>query len=381
MVGEGQLKTDAGANGGSGVEPLGDNTTSRPLGVGLLVLLVIIGATLVTLLVFTVGSIERAPRRGHDATRVPPDLMAQAVAAYERADWDEAARLFEQIRELGPKSVRTEYFLTRIELTRKDAETLARAEEALVAGEVERAKPLALEVAPNSPLFAQAESFLRGAAKAAQEQVRAKSAEPAGKLSAEVRVALGEALALYEAGKFEEATQRARELAARGTGSVQTELLGWARDAEAFAPLQRALSADDQALLGQLDTVERAVALDLRLSEGHYARVLKLRAGRALAAQSSELYHQGRLFDACAAFVRATQFSSQERASVGLERRCENEAMRRLGQARAIEARTPSAAKALYEQVRLLSLPGNSAYRAAEAALGGAHANGASRAL
>ncbi len=351
------------------LDALGGAAAPRPLGFGFLALLVVVGITLVSSVVFVVGGIVRAPRRGFEGAAYP-ELMGQAVSAYGRADWDEAARLFQEIRLQAPKNKRTEYFLARIELTRRDAERLARAEEALVAGEVERARTLALGVASNSPLFAQAESFIRGAAQADRPKLAEGGArDPEGRLSADIRAALGEALALYEGGQFEEAALRAQGLADRATGSVQGDLLGWAVDAASFGPLYRDLSVDDQVLLQQFEALEQAIALDLRLSEGHYARGLKARAARAWAVHAEQLSQHGRLVDACAAFVRAVTLSSHERASAGLERRCENEAMRRVTQARATESRLPSAARALYEQVRLLSLPGNSAHRAAEAAL------------
>lgn len=341
------------------------------MSLGLLTGLIVVSLGLVLTLVFGVGAMTAVPRRQLEEV-VDSELIGHAAAAYERADWPEAARLFQEIRQQFPGHKRTEYFLVRIELTRRDAEVLARAEEAWVLGESERARALAAEVAPNSPLFAQAEGFIRAAERAQRAggsaEPRARQTSSAG-LGVGVWAALGEAVALYEGGQFEEAAQRAQGLADRATGGTQKELAAWATDAATFGPLYRGLPAEPEALLQKLDDVERAIALDARLSEGYYARGLKTRAAKALAASAAKLSAQGRWADACELSVRAASLSPQERLGGSFERRCENDAMRKVTQARAAEARAPALAKALYEQARMLSTSGNPAQRAAEAAL------------
>jgi hypothetical protein len=213
------------------------------------------------------------------------------------------------------------------------------------------------------------------------------SAASVGQLAPSVRPALGEALALYEDGKFVEAVQRAQGLAQGATGEARGELADWARDVTTFATLYQSLPNADTALLGALKEVQTAAQLDERLSNGKYARALRIRAARALVGRASSLGQNGHLVDACGELVRAHALAARsltfrEGGNPVLERRCESEAMRRVNQARMLERRRvskPSAhkvqtpipeAQVLFEQARSMSLPGSPAHLAAEQALG-----------
>lgn len=94
----------------------------------------------------------------------PPAAFARGVAAYERGDWEEALlSLREACRAGQARPARVDDYMERLALVQRDGERLTNAEEALDADEPERALVLASMVAPNSPLFAQAEGLGRKA--------------------------------------------------------------------------------------------------------------------------------------------------------------------------------------------------------------------------
>ena len=363
---------------------LGDQVAPRPVSWLVLVGLIFAGSALLLLLVSSLGPLRRKPQ---SALEQPADqaLLSAAVSAYERADWDGAERLFRTIHERFPDNARSQDYLDRIELTRRDAEILARAEEALVAGQPVRARQLSERVAPNSRLFAQAEGLTRSAMAQDATAPADRSAEVAGQPPAvDVRAALGEAQALYEDGRFAEAVQRAEGLAQRATGPVQIELSQWANDAGSFGKIYLALPTDEPSLLLSLGEVQTAVELDERVSDGHYAHGLRLRAAKALTGRATALGQNGHLIDACGELVRARAFAGRaltfrEGGNPVLDRRCETEAARRVNQARTLErkrsARGPHdgqlspEARALFEQARAMSLPTSAAHVAAEQAL------------
>ncbi|MFT3921236.1 MAG: hypothetical protein QM778_01750 [Myxococcales bacterium] len=364
---------------------LAEQTAPRPVSWLMVVALVVVGSAAILLLVGSLGPLRHKPRLTLEPP-VDPQLLKAAVSAYERADWDSAERYFRTIHERYPANARSQDYLDRIELTRRDAELLARAEESLVAGQPERARILSERVSPNSRLFAQAEGVTRSAL------AHGSSAEPPRQdgVAVDVKAALGEALSRYEDGKFQEAVSRAQGLAQRATGVAQLELQRWASDAREFGGIQPVVSSlsagtDDAAVLGALSVFQRAIELDERCSEGHYARALRARAAKALLARAATLGQGGRLVDACADLVKARFFAGRaltfaEGGNPAMERRCESEAARRVNQARALERRrVPSkggepaprdpSAVALYEQARALSLPGSPAHLAADQAL------------
>jgi len=92
------------------------------------------------------------------------DLMARGVAAFHRGDWDEAERLLREAAAHSPQAqARFADYAERLVLIRRDGERLARAEEALEAGDPERALDQLASIGANSPLFAQAEVLSRAA--------------------------------------------------------------------------------------------------------------------------------------------------------------------------------------------------------------------------
>lgn len=94
----------------------------------------------------------------------PPASFQLGVAAYERGDWDEALKAMRatQAAAVFPLA-RVADYIERLDLVHQDGVRLVRAEEALDADEPERALVLSALVAPNSPLFAQAEGLGRKA--------------------------------------------------------------------------------------------------------------------------------------------------------------------------------------------------------------------------
>jgi len=365
---------------------LAEQTAPRPVSWLMIAGLVVVGGAVSVLLVRSLGPLHHAPRSVREQS-VDPELLRAAVSAYERADWDSAERLFRTIHERYPENARSQDYLDRIELTRRDAERLTRAEEALVAGQPERARQLAERVAPNSRLYAQAEGVTRSAL---AHEVPLPSSANVGATATDVRPALGEALALYEEGKFEDAASRAEALARGAIGDAHAELERWAHDAREFGEVFPRVAAPvggdsaDAGVLSSLSDYQATITLDERLSEGHYARPLRARAAQALLGRAASLSQTGHLTDACGELVRARFFSGRaltfrEGGNPVLERRCEGEAARRVGQARALERRrgpgkgqpraSEPTARALYEQALALSLPGSPAHLAAQQAL------------
>src|SRR4051794_25371697 len=106
---------------------LGEQTAPRPVSWLMLVGLILAGSGALVLLVSSLGPLRRKPVPELEQ-RADPELMTAAVSAYERADWDGAERLFRTIHGRFPDNTRSQDYLDRIELTRRDAETLARAE-------------------------------------------------------------------------------------------------------------------------------------------------------------------------------------------------------------------------------------------------------------
>lgn len=319
------------------------------------------------LIVGFVGSVAHGPKRpvreAHAAQDIPE--LGAAIEAYRAQQWDDAERMFQAIQARHPGDGRVQSYLERIALTRRDAERLAQAEEALVAGDLERARTLAAAVPPNSALFAQAERLARGAGG---------DAEGAGgrraPLDVDLRVALGEALALYADGQFEEAAARAEGLSSQASWAARKGLSDWAEGVLRFARAYRALPADPSAWVGASSEVRKLIELDDYLSEGTYARSLRTQLSGALTARAEQLLNRGAVADACAVVREARGLRSHEGRVLALERRCEAEAQRKLIQARALGRQRSDAARALYEQVRATAPEGSAPHRAAEQALG-----------
>jgi hypothetical protein len=94
----------------------------------------------------------------------PAAGFQRGVGAFRAADWDEALRLMREAQgALDEPLPRVEDFIDRLELIRRDEERLVRVEQALAANDAARALGVAGLIAPNSPLFAQAEGLSRRA--------------------------------------------------------------------------------------------------------------------------------------------------------------------------------------------------------------------------
>jgi hypothetical protein len=106
-----------------------------------------------------------APRR--EPLRLEPSAAAgfqRGVGAFRAADWDEALRLMREAQSaLDEPLPRVEDFVERLELILRDEERLSRVEQALAESDPARALSVAALIAPNSPLFAQAEGLERKA--------------------------------------------------------------------------------------------------------------------------------------------------------------------------------------------------------------------------
>jgi len=93
-----------------------------------------------------------------------PASFARGVRAYENGDWDEALKAMQEAQRASTvPAPRLVDYIERLALVQRDGERLAKADEALDADEPERALVLAALVAPNSPLFSQAEGLGRKA--------------------------------------------------------------------------------------------------------------------------------------------------------------------------------------------------------------------------
>src|SRR5688500_5535044 len=135
---------------------------SQPLSWAAVASLVLLGLAMCAGAAVAAGSVAARPRP-RPAPQADPTLLAEAVQAYEAGEWEEAERAFRKVLEQAPEPARAQDYLDRLALTRKDAERLTQAEEALVAGDPRLASQLASAVAPSSPLFAQAERVARSA--------------------------------------------------------------------------------------------------------------------------------------------------------------------------------------------------------------------------
>jgi hypothetical protein len=343
---------------------------TRPLGWVWVGALVALGLALCAGGALAVASVAPKPRLP-SAPQADPRAFSDAVGAYERGEWEQAELAFRKVLEQAPGHARAEDYLERLALTRRDAERLAQAEEALVRGEPRRASQLASAVAPNSPLFAQAERVARSAhdeLARSPAPSREQPSEPAPR-ALDITVALGEALALYEAGSFAEAIDRATSLAQQAQSDVRAELLDWAQDARRFAQRYQTLPRDDANLARHSSEVMEAVTLDERLSDGHYARDLRIRMAGALSTLAAVLLDQQHHAEGCARAQEAAAFAVRHERVEALSRRCESEAFKRIAQARGMERAHPDEALKLYRQASTIAFIGSASHRAAQAAI------------
>jgi hypothetical protein len=376
--GAGRSSDASGLAGASGATSLGGlGAPPAPTGWASVVALVVLGLVLCSAVAATVARLPRhAPRprspEGESGT------ISRGVEAYRRGEWEAAEGAFREVLVQAPGHARAQDYLERLAMIRRDAERLRRAEEALVAGEPERASLLASAVAPNSPLFAQSERVARSASEQLAQprkvekprtHTQPESAD-AGAPSLDITVALGEALALYEAGNFGEAVDRATSLAEQAQPEVRAELLRWAQDARRFSQRFLALPDNGGAMVRHAQEVMEAVVLDERLSDGHYARELRERMASAFANEARRLLDAGDAVTGCAHVHAAAEFVTRGAELEALGRRCENEAFRRIAQARDLEHQKPDQAAALYREVLDIAVKDSASYRAAESALG-----------
>lgn len=347
---------------------------SQTMGWPAVAALVFVGLTLCAT---TVLAVARLPRKTR-ADRSPDGaaaLTARGLAAYKAGEWEEAERAFREVLAQSPGNLRALDYLERLELIGRDAERLRRAEEALVAGEPHTASLLASSVAPNSPLFAQSERVARSAREQLEKAAHAVALKKPKEVGApgpsiDVTVALGEALALYELGNFAEAVARATNLAEQAQPEVRDELVRWAQDARRFAQHFQTLPREDASLVQHVPSAMEAIMLDERLSDGHFARDLRTRMTQALASHARGLFDRNDVVKGCMYVHDAEQFAARGDAVEALVARCENEAFRRIAQARDLERSNPREAVALYRQVLSIASQGSSSYRAAQAAIG-----------
>lgn len=301
--------------------------------------------------------IAGAQRVSHRTFPISPDpaLMLQAVEAYEHGEWNAAVRNFELILQRAPRHARTLDYLDRIELTMMDAERLRRAEEALVADRPQEAERLALSVPPNSPLYAQAEAVSRTAR--TRTDRKASDARGAGLHGTiDVRPALTEALALYQAGRFGEAASRALSLAESARGEARADLVRWAHDTRRFAERFRALPDDPVNLVRHTAEALEAAQLDEQLSDGHYARKLRAETSEVLYHLARVLLDSGDMVGGCTRLMEAQQFAPRDARAPSYSRRCEGDAQRKVALARSMEGNKPDQSLRLYRQV-LAMLP------------------------
>jgi hypothetical protein len=354
----------------------GLDRAKEPLGWPAVAACVLAGAALCLLMAVSAAGMPQGapPARAAEAD---PKVFGRGVLAYQNGEWEDAEVAFREVITRTPNHARALDYLERLSLIRRDAERIRRAEEALVAGEPRRASLLASSVAANSPLFAQSERLARSAHDQLEhtaEQARApttNTAQPAqAPRSLDVTVALSEALALYESGNFAGAAERASSLAEQAQPDVRAELLRWAQDARRFAQRYQTLPTDEANLVHHVQEASEAVSLDERLSDGHYARDLRSRMVTALSDLARVLFDRNELIDACWKVRDALSFALRNDQVEVLSRRCDNEAFRRIAQARELERSKPDQALKLYKQALSIATQGSASYRAAQSALG-----------
>jgi len=295
------------------------------------------------------------------------------VRAFDSGDWQASVRAFERVLRAQPNHARALDYLDRIELTQRDADRLRLAEEALVAGQVFDAERLALAVPPSSPLYAQAEAIARTSV---EQRARAPGTVLPGQdptlavtPTLDVKSALGEALALYEASRFTEAAARAQSLAEQATPETRRNLLSWAQDCRKFAQSYTRLPEDPINLVRHTREAMEAITLDERLSDGRYARKLREQTAAAVAELGRVLLDGGDALGGCERVREAAEFDPRASQVHGLLARCAAEADRKVNQARAMEGQRPEQALKLFRQALALSERNSRAYRAAQAGI------------
>jgi len=317
-----------------------------------------------------VGVSMRPARVQQRERAIDPQLLAEGVRAFESGDWKASVRAFERVLTVQPGHARALDYLDRIELTLQDADRLRRSEEALVAGETIDAERTALTIAPNSPLYAQAEALARTSQKQREPAQRtARLGEPAleGPLTGlSVQAALGEALALYEAARFADADARALSLAEQATPETRQRLLAWAQDCRKFAQHYTHLPEDDLNFVRHTAQVAEAIELDERLSDGHFARKLREQMARALSELSRVLLDGGDALGGCERAKEAQEFDARNGGVAALIKRCDAEAGRKIDQARAMESERPEQALRLLRQALALSSRNSREHRNAQ---------------
>ncbi len=343
----------------------------RPMPWGSWCLFVALGLG-ITVGIAWVGASLRPTRALRHERPVDPALLADGVRAFESGDWKASVRAFERVLSVQPGHSRALDYLDRIELTLQDADRLSLAEEALVAGQSFDAERLALAVPLNSPLFAQAEAVARTAVEQRALSPRTVHAGADHSTGAtmprlDVNAALGEALALYAAGRFSEAAARALSLAEQATPEARASLLSWVEDCRRFAERYSQLPEDPTNLVRHTSQLLEAIELDERLSDGHYARKLRTQAAGAATDISRVLLDGGDALGGCERAKDAFNFDPRAPKVNALLARCDAEAERKVNQARAMEAKQPAQALKLYRQALALSGRNTRAFRAARA--------------
>jgi hypothetical protein len=159
-------------------EVLSAYAETPPVSYGFVLGFVLLGLLVCTLLAWF------ATRAPHSAPlHFEPEVGAtfqRGVQAFRAGEWADALRMMRQARaELDGRVARVEDYIVRLELIEHDEQHLVQAVRALARGDAQAALLLAARIAPNSPLFAQAESLSRKArAQLAQEAATEPAAAP-----------------------------------------------------------------------------------------------------------------------------------------------------------------------------------------------------------
>lgn len=157
-------------------EVLSSYVEPRAVSYTFVVSFVVVGLLLCVSVAWAASSRPRAP--AFRIQEAAPESFERGVEAYRRNEWDEALQQMRQARAQASKpDPRVDDYIERLELIRVDGERLARAEEALAADHPARALALAGLIAPNSPLFPQAELLERTARAQVQREQRVADAK------------------------------------------------------------------------------------------------------------------------------------------------------------------------------------------------------------
>ena len=172
-------------------------------------------------------------------------------------------------------------------------------------------------------------------------------------------------LSLYRQGSFSSAVDLARREAASQTGADRNALMRLGDRIERFARDYEASRRGAAQDANGLRAMESAVALDERISDGHYARQLRPRLLEAHISMAQRALAANNPAQGCRSVQQATALGGRTAALRSLAQRCEREAATLVSDARSLEERDRTRAMAIYRQVMTMVPSTSGQYREA----------------